>query len=105
MLERGRSLEERMAEKLLERFEGFFASRRDGLVLVKLNVEGRTVMVWVRGSPITERALRLYDKVVSRHQFDEAWLFKLRREADYVSYKELERRFTRIIHTLEDFRT
>jgi len=94
---RGRSLEERVAGELLERFEGFFASRRDGLVLVKLNMEGRTVLVWVRGSPITEKALRLYDKVASRHQFDEAWLFKLKKEADYVSFGDLEKRFKKII--------
>ncbi len=94
---RGRSLEERIAEELLKRFRGFFASRRDGLVLVKLDVGGRTVMVWVRGSPITERALRLYDKVVSRHHFDEAVLLKLRREADYVSYADLEKRFGKVI--------
>jgi len=100
--ERGRSLEERMAEELLESFGGFFASRRDGLVLVKLNVGGRTVMVWVRGSPITEKALRLYDKMVSKHDFDEAMLFKLRREADYVSFGELEKRFGRVVFSLKD---
>lgn len=103
MLGGGRSLEERVAKELLNRFEGFFASRRDGLVLVKLDMGDKTVLVWVRGSPVTERALRLYDKVASRHCYDEAWLFKLKKEADYVSFKELEERFARIIHSFEDF--
>jgi len=103
MSERGRSLEEQIAEKLLERFVGFFVSRRDGLVLVKVKVEGKTVLIWVRASPITEKALCLYDRVASKHHFDEAWLFKLKREADYVSFKELEERFTRTILSLEEF--
>jgi len=103
MSERGRSLEEQIAEKLLERFVGFFVSRRDGLVLVKIKVKDKTVLVWIRASPITEKALRLYNRVASKHHFDEAWLFKLKREADYVSFKELEERFTRTILSLEEF--
>ena len=99
---RGRSLEERAAEELLRCFRGFFASRRDGLVLVKLNVGGRTVLVWIRGSPITDRALRLYDRVAAKHSYDEAWLLKLGRGADYVTFSDLEKRFTRIIQSLEE---
>jgi len=104
MSKRSRSLEERVAEELLERSRGFFASRRDGLVLVKLDAGGRTVLVWIRGSPITDRALRLYDRVASKHRYDEAWLLKLRRAADYVSFRELEERFSRIAHSLEELR-
>jgi len=95
---RGRSLEERVAREILKHFEGFFASKRDGLVLLKLNREGKTILVWVKGSPITEKALRLYDKVVSKHEYDKAILFKLKKEATiYSLYPQLP-----VMHFLSD---
>jgi len=104
MSEGGRGLEERIARKLLEVFSGFFASRRDGLVLVKLNVNDRTVLVWVRSSPITENALQLYDKFASKHRFDEAWLLKVRDVADYVSFRDLRERFARILRSMDELK-
>lgn len=93
----GRSLEEREAEELLKRFNGFFASRRDGLVLLKLDIKGKTALVWVRASPITQKALHLYDKITSKHEYDTAILYKLRKEADHVTFNDLKKRFRKII--------
>ena len=98
----GGSLVRRVAEELVDRFGGFYASKREGMLLLKLNVGGRTVMVWVRDSPITENALRLYDRVVSKHRFDEAWLLKVRNVADYVSFRDLQERFSRILRSINE---
>jgi len=81
-----------VASELLRRFRGFTVSRRDGLVVVKLDVCGETWLVWVRGSPVTQSALDLFERVARRHRYDRAVLLKTRDVADYVTYGELRSR-------------
>jgi len=94
------SLEGVVAEQVLTRFKGGYISRRDGLHIVKVEVNGKTVVVWVRRSPITREALSLFWRYVGRHEYDELVLLKLTTAADTVKFEELKK--FRIIKSVEE---
>ncbi len=87
---RSRALE--VAEELLRRHRGFVVSRRDGFVVVKLEVGGETWLVWVRSGPVTRRALELFERMVSAHEYDRLVLLKASDVADHVSFRRLAER-------------
>jgi len=63
---------------------------RDGFVIVKLEKDSETWLIWIRTSPITDRALRLFKRITERHKYDRLVLLKEDARADYVTFKELE---------------
>jgi len=73
-----------VAEELARRLGGSVVRRRDGFVLVHAVVGGRRVLLWVRGSPVGDKALRYLARVVRRIPHDEVWLVRLYRDPDYV---------------------
>ena len=79
------------ANLFLEKYKnGFLVSERDGFVIVKAEIEGKTVMLWFRQSPITETALKLFKRIVGKHKYDELWLVRLYNHADYVKFEDLK---------------
>ena len=85
----GESLALRKAEEILARYPGGFISRRDGLVAIKINDNGQTVIVWVRQSPVTENALNAFKKLIAKHRYDRLVLLKLYSSADLVKFTDL----------------
>ena len=97
-----KSCDIRLAEQILKEHQGYFVSKRDGAIIVKIDLGGKTALVWVRGSPITEKSLRVFDSLASKHSYDEAILLKTSDKADYVSFNELKKRFNKITsHIIE----
>ena len=94
----------RIAEEIINEFNGVFISRRDGFVIVKIPIDNETVIVWVRHSPITYNALKIFDKIISKHAYDKAILLNLAMTADYVKFSDLEKRFNKIYRSIEEFR-
>jgi len=96
-------LEYIVAEKFLSKYFGEYVSRKAGFTIVKALVGSETVIIWFRSSPVTTKALNMYDKLVKEHKFDYAMLVRLNpRKADKVELKELTNRFREIV-TLEEF--
>ncbi len=85
----GVSRAEKEAIKILKEHTGAFISRRDGFVIIKIAENDKTVIIWIRQKPITREALRLFNKIISKHSYDKLVLLKLYGEADYVKYNEL----------------
>jgi len=81
----GQSLDLTIAHDLLGKKQGYLVSSRDGFVIVKLKQRNETWMLWIRGSPVSSSALKLWDKLVTRHSFDKAFLVKTLNRADYVN--------------------
>ncbi|GEM_PF-1895703 len=98
----GFSEEEVVANRLIEVIGGSFISRRDGMVLIKVPCKGKTVIIWIRKSPITSSALKLFDKMIMKHDYDELILLKIMRIADYVKFSELNRRFSKIFYSIDE---
>ena len=85
----GVSRAEEYAEELIRRLGGEFVSRRDGHVIIKVREGDATVIIWVRQSPITEKALNLFKRMISKHSYDKLVLVKLYDRADYVKHADL----------------
>lgn len=81
---------ERVAREILAKYPGEFVSRRRGLVTVKIDDNGQTVIVWVRNEPITPRALEMFRKMIEGHQYDKLILVKLYEKADLVKFNDLK---------------
>ena len=96
------SLDLYYAEDFVRRYGGFWVSRRDGLVIVKVRIGDRTALVWFRSSPITEKALKLFVKVSSKHRFDIAYVVRPEPIADYVGFDEIENAGLKIV-LLDEF--
>lgn len=94
------SLEGEVAEQILMRFKGGYVSRRDGLHIVKVEIGGRTVVVWIRKTPITRKALNLFWKYVGKHEYDELVILKLTTAADAVKFEELKK--FKVIKSIEE---
>ena len=82
-----------IAEELIDKYNGEWVSKRDGFVMVKISKDGEEMIVWIRQTPITSRALKLAKKIAGRYSVDKKILLKLYDYADYVSTKEIEERF------------
>jgi len=96
----GSSLEGEVAEQILTRFKGGYVSRRDGHHILKIEVGGRTVVVWIRKTPITRKALDLFWRYVGKHEYDELVLLKLTTAADTVKFEELKK--FKVIKSIEE---
>ncbi len=94
------SLEREAAERLLSKYRGYYISKREGMTVVKVDVGGKTVVVWLRNSPVTEKALKLFKRVVRGHEFDELVLCKLQPVADLPRYEKLKE--FRIVNTVDE---
>jgi len=95
-----KSIEKEAAEKLLSAFSGYYVSRREGLTVVKIAVNGKTVIVWLRKSPVTPKSLALFWKIAEKHGYDEVVLYKLTPVADYPRFEELKK--LRIIKSIDE---
>jgi len=96
------SLEREAAERLLSAYRGFYLSKREGLTIVKADVNGKTVIVWLRKSPVTPKALDLFWRTVEGHRYDELVLCKLVPTADMPTFEELKK--FRIVSSVEEIR-
>ncbi|ADB57905.1 hypothetical protein [Archaeoglobus profundus] len=97
---KGLSESEKVGYEILKRYEGGFVSRRDGAIAVKILKEDKTLLVWIRQSPITQDALKLFKKIAEKHEYDELVLLKLYSEADYVKFSELSQ--FRIVKSVDE---
>ncbi len=86
-------MEREIARKIIEKYNGEWVSKRDGFVMVRIVREGEEIIIWVRQTPITERALELAKKMCGKYSHDKKILLKLHRYADHVSRKEIEKEF------------
>lgn len=86
----GVSRAEIVAKELLKKYQGAFISKRDGLVIIKIRTDGKTEIIWIRQRPITDKALNLFKKIISKHKYDKLTLLKLYEGADYVKFDELD---------------
>ena len=77
------------ALEILSKYQGGFVSKRDGLVTVKINDNGQTVIIWIRQTPITDKALNAFKKLIAKHKYDKLVLLKLYDSADLVSFSDL----------------
>ncbi len=98
----GLSEEEIIANKLIEVIGGNFISKRDGMILIKIPCKDRTSIIWIRKSPITNSALKLFDKIVMKHEYDDLILFKITKIADYIKFGELNKRFNKVIYDINE---
>ena len=85
----GLSLAMKKALEILSKYQGGFVSKRDGLVAVKINDNGQTVIIWIRQTPITDKALNAFKKLIAKHKYDKLVLLKLYDAADLVSFSDL----------------
>jgi len=87
---KGISRAESIAREILEKKEGGFISERDGHIIIKINDNDETVIIWIRQRPITDKALTLFKKIINKHSYDKLVLLKLYDAADYIKYNELK---------------
>jgi len=85
MKRKGKSLAEMVAEQILQKHEGYFVSRRDGFVILKIN----NTIVWIRQTPISSRSLQAFVSIIKKHEYDKLVLLRLYNEADYVKKDDL----------------
>ena len=52
-------MEREIARKIIEKYNGEWVSKRDGFVMVRIVREKEEIIIWVRQTPITEKALEL----------------------------------------------
>jgi len=90
MAEVGTSRDYRLAQDFIERHGGAWVSKRDGLVVVRVRAGAETWLLWFRSTPITERALRLFDRVRRRYRHDRALVVRAGEVADYVAFRDIE---------------
>ncbi|MEX0569064.1 MAG: hypothetical protein Q6363_007910 [Candidatus Njordarchaeota archaeon] len=81
------------AKRLIEKYAGEWISKRDGFVMIKITNNNKEIIVWIRQTPITHKAMILAEKIVSKYHSDEKILLKLYEYADYVPKKELQKKF------------
>jgi len=96
----GRSRDEEIAVQLLQKYKGGFISRRDGLVIVKVLINDKEVLVWIRTARITRKSWELFKKILSRVEYDDVVIYRTREEAEEISLKELEG--YKVVHSLEE---
>lgn len=62
----------------------------DGFVIVYRNINGVKTLIWFRQSPITEKSIERFKRILSRLAHDEVWLVKLYVEPDFTeAYREI----------------
>lgn len=87
------SVELAVAEELSKKYGGVVVRKKDGFVLLYKKIcddDCKKVLIWIRKSPITEKAVDYMKRVLSRVAHDEVWLLKLYVEPDFTeAYKEL----------------
>jgi len=95
-----RTRDEEIALQLLNKYKGGFISRRDGLVIVKVLINDKEVVVWIRTARITRKSWELFKKILSRVEYDDVVIYRTREEAEEISLKELEG--YKVAHSLEE---
>jgi len=65
-------------------------SQRDGFVMIKVCINDETWIIWIRNSPITEKAYVLAKKILNKHKYDKLIITRINEKiADHISFKEL----------------
>ena len=73
-------------------FKVYPVSTRDGFYMLMVERSQKRLLVWIRTSPITERALRLFERMASKYVKDAVLVLKFYERADYVPTQLSSRR-------------
>ena len=87
-MRRGRSariLEKNIRDKLEELgFETSTVSMRDGFTMFMVEKGQKRLLVWIRCSPITEKAINLYKKITGKYVVSGYLTLKFYEPSDYI---------------------
>lgn len=86
--------------KIIEEKTGYKTlqlSERDGFTIFTVENTKR-IIVWVRSSPITRKALVLFNKIIANYEYDDIIVFRTNKKPDYMKTpKEY-----RIVYSVEE---
>jgi len=76
-------------EKLEERgYRTYDISYRDGFTIFMVEAGDKRVIVWVRKSPLTSKALELFKKIVGKYEYDKVMILRTEKTADLIKLPE-----------------